>query len=169
MTENKYEVTAWGSGPRPFDIELPSGQLCLVKPLEMPDIIRLGIINQLDGFSALLVGEDDSKPKKVKDHQKTKKQIKREEEARILGVLSTGDNFETMMNTMETVVLECVLKPQIVADPEDPEDMIEGVPYIANVSFNDQMHIFNEVFQGLGGMEKFRSGQEASVGDVEEE
>lgn len=160
---NKYNLTGWGvKSSLEFDIELPSGQTCLVKKLGMEKIVELGLMNDLDSFTGSIL------PDKKTSSKKTAKQKEQEEEDTFLSALKDKERFGKMMSTVDKVVRACVIMPQVNAVPEKGFERLDGVVYVDNIDFNDKLTIFGKVFDGLGGMEPFRKGQEPAVGAVAE-
>lgn len=166
MTENKYAVTGWAvQGDQQYDLQLPSGQLCLVRKLEMERIVELGIMDALDTFTNQIPMDNKKKSKKVQEG----------DEARaFMDMLKNKEAFAKLQNTVNTVVMDCVVQPKIHALPETNPDGDELEPrdptavYIDALKFSDKMAIFQDVFDGMGEMSAFRPGQTDPVGTMAE-
>lgn len=159
--KEKYHATAWGViDDGLMDIKLPSGQLCQAKKLEMEDVIRLNIVNELDTFTSLFGDEDDAK----QGDQDNLEAIKR---------MSDSGNMDRLMETLNTVTVDRVVQPPVLPIPLGEngrpvpfEDRAPGV-YVDNIKFLDKMAIFGEIFEGLSDMADFREEPEPGVGAVE--
>lgn len=157
--DDDYAPTAWGQ-PTTFDFVTPGGQRCLLRKLEMPDILALGIMDEIDS----LTGISGSGPKQPMDHQKSRKQL--EEEA-TRSLLADSDKFGLMIKTIDKVVIRCVVRPSL--SPEIPEGEEAPIQYLGcipvnRIDFIDKMAIFEKVFGGLGDLEPFREGPTEGVG-----
>lgn len=150
--EDRYAATAWGSAPVPFEVELPSGQRCLVRKLQMEDVIRLNLIDALDTFSPQLMSDD--KPEQPKTIKET------------MGLMGDPDKLDRLMESMDKVVVVCVVKPKVFHLPNPGEERVEGRAYIDYIGFEDKMTLFGEVFEGMSEAERFREEPTDGMGDV---
>lgn len=151
-----YAVTSWGPNAKePFDVVTPSGQRCLVRKLEMDDILSSGILNDLDSFTAALVAEET--PSSEVDPKEMMK------------LFADKEKFGKMVETMDKVLVLTVLRPTILPVPAEGVSRETGKAYVDQVNFMDKMAIFSQVFDGLSGMGEFREEQEAGVGTVANE
>lgn len=158
MTNSKYAPKQWQSDR--FDIECPSGQLCLARKLQMEDIVKLGIIDELDMFTefAAQMGEVSGKADQMDESA--------------IDLIKDTQRFERMVTIVDKVVCEVVLEPQIVRPikkdkkgketPLAPSEYKEGVIYSSFLDFNDKMHIFGAAFSGET-IEQFRGGPEETA------
>ncbi|QXO13679.1 tail assembly chaperone [Gordonia phage DumpTruck] len=150
--KNPYEVTSWGQDSGLFDIELPSGQVCQARKLEMEDIIRLGLINDLDTFTTLYGDEDE---------------IKQTSDIDFIKKISEGDGFGRLLNTLNLVTIECVVQPQVWPVPDQKKERKSNRVYIDAIKFEDKMFIFSKVFTGMSAMADFREEPGDDLGAVE--
>lgn len=153
-----YAVTAWGhSSVVTRDLVLPSGQRCLIKQLEMQDVLRLDIMDVIDTFTGSLLSSSEKKRKKGKVE---------EEGADVVRLLADPENFTKMNDAVNKIVVASVLKPQI--HPIYPNDQTwfrkDGLIYVDSIAFNDRMEIFNASFESLGDMTPFRDEQASGLG-----
>lgn len=166
--EDQYSLTGWSTeGPKRYDLKLPSGQVCLIQPLELERILEMGLIDALDTFSGSLI-PNNTKKKKPADRAKTKKQQDEEALADIMGLLGDPEKFGKLKKTMDQVAVECVVKPQVFADLGKDEEPVPGRLYVSRINFMDKMEIFSSVMDGMGDLGRFREGSEDGVGDVAE-
>ncbi|QFG08164.1 hypothetical protein SEA_OTTERSTEDTS21_25 [Gordonia phage OtterstedtS21] len=147
---SKYEPTAWGQSDDLIDIPLPSGQLCQARTLEMEDIIRLGLINDLDTFSSAF-GDDNEDRDGIE----------------FLKSVTDSGAFDKLTRTLNIVVVDRVVQPKVYAVPDQKKERKADRIYIDQIKFTDKMAIFSVVFKGLGDMGDFREESGDGVGAVE--
>lgn len=140
---SKYAPKAWQSDR--FDIECPSGQLCLARKLQMEDIVQLGIIEEMDMFTDFAV-QMDGAAEDAKQSDDT-----------ALDLMKDKERFAKIVEIVDKVVSATVVEPKLVRPvkmkgkkevPLDPSEFEEGVVYTSYVDFTDKMHIFSTVFSG---------------------
>jgi hypothetical protein len=171
---DEYAVTSWGeSAAEPFGITLPSGQRCLVRKLEMEDVLAHGLLNDLDSFSSNLLEDVPTKD---------------ETDESVINAFQETEKFEKLTKTVNKIVMITVKRPTIYLVPLEGEidpdtglrvgqfnpktgekvtGRVKGRAYVDQVSFMDKMAIFQAVFEGLKGLDQFREGSEADLGSVE--
>lgn len=153
---SKYAPKQWQSDR--FDIECPSGQLCLARKLQMEDIVRLGIIDEMDMFTefAATMGEAAGA----------------EGEDAALDLVKDKERFSKVVEIVDKVVAEVVVEPKLTRPvkknkkgeeiPLPESEFKDGVIYTSFVDFNDRMHIFSTVFTGET-IDQFREESEETV------
>lgn len=152
---SRYTPTAWKKKEEEtFDIELPSGQIILAKKLGMKEIIKTGMVAQLDTFTAQLLPDGTSSPEKDANRV-------------ILDAIKDEKKFEQLEQTINKVVLVCVLQPKVLPIPPEGYDRNPEAVYIDDISLDDKMYIFSIVFEGNGDMSQFREGQGGDMAAVE--
>lgn len=150
---DEFAPTSWSVAPKPFVLELASGQKCLVRKLGMEDIIKLDMLDDLDTFTPqLLPPEAEGKPKTAVSSIRES-----------LGSMADSSKFGKLESTINKVTIACVLKPKVLPIPLEGEEREEGRAYVDYISFGDKMYIFGEVFEGMSDMESFREEQTTSV------
>lgn len=149
---SKYAAQQWQSDR--FDIECPSGQLCLARKLQMEDIVQLGIIDEMDMFTdfAATMGQavEDSKSDQA-----------------ALDLVKDKERFAKITEIVDKVVSTVVVEPPLVRPikkdkkgreiPLPTAEFEDGVVYTSFVDFGDKMHIFGLVFGG-DTIDQFREG-----------
>ena len=161
----KYHATAWGViDDGLFDITLPSGQVCQARKLEMEDVIRLNIVNELDTFSGMF--EDETKEEKKPEEAPS--------ELDVIKKMSNSGGMDRLIKTLNTITIDRVVQPKVLPVPfkpgtSEPIPHAEREPgvYVDVIKFVDKMTIFGKVFDGLGDMADFREESETGVGDLE--
>lgn len=153
---DKYALSnAWEKGRdfhQPFDYTLENtGQTVLVRRLDMGDLLRLGIAEELDFMTKSLMTDD--------------KQAEKAQEA-VANAIMKSDNFQRMERMINLVCVAGIIKPNVQMPPEHDNARQKGIVYIDSVPFNDRMEIFSVVFE-TEGLSTFQQEQEAGVGNVE--
>ena len=125
-------------------------QIVKVRRLDMGDLLKLGIAEELDFMTKGLL--DENKPT---DDPKSA----------VESVILKAGNFARMETMINTVVLAGLLAPKINAIPLHENARQKGLTYIDSVPFADRMELFSVIFESEG-LSTFREKQEAGVGDM---
>jgi hypothetical protein len=167
MPENKNDkyavVKSWASDIF-YDYELPSGQLCQLKKLQMEDLAKMNLVEMMDTFASLMAEPDASKKAKGKAKPKSVEEQNRE---RGLRLFENPERLAKVLETSNTVCIMAINQPKVHAAPADPEDRLEGVVYVDSIPFDDKIAVMNHVMDTLGGADSF-PGQGIPVGDLED-
>lgn len=138
--------------------EAAGKQVVFLRRLDMGDLLKLGIAEELDFMSKELVTSED--PQK--------------DSAKALGnAIMKSDNF-TQMERMVNLVVTCGVEaprlqmPPAVVDGAEVGMRQPGLTYADSIPFGDRMELFTIIFD-TEGLSTFRSEQAAGVGDVEHE
>jgi hypothetical protein len=160
MTQNddKYALSeSWAHGneyKKPFDYTVKgSGQTVLLRRLDMGDLLKLGIAEQMDLMSKSLMAEEKE--------QQTEQDAKQAVSDAIL----KADNFESMERMVNEVCLAGIIKPKLQRVPEHEAARQPGQMYIDSVPFEDRMELFSVIYDAEG-LSVFREEQANGVGDV---
>lgn len=158
---SKYAPKQWQSDR--FEIECPSGQLCLARKLQMEDIVQLGIIDEMDMFTEFAADMTAAAGGAKSDEDQSEA---------ALGLMKDKERFAKVVEIVDKVVSTTVVEPRIERPvtkdrkgreiPLDPSDFEDDVVYTSYVDFNDKMHIFGTVFSGET-IDQFREGPEETV------
>lgn len=156
----KYAPDAWLAGGigGMEDLQVPSGQLCLVRRPGLEGLIKAGVLQNIDSLSAI-VGEK---------HIKKTGKGKADGGVNVNSVMKDPKALETIVYTVDKVVAHCVVKPEVHMAPNDVTLRRPGVVYTDMVDLQDKMFIFNYVVGGTRDLESFRRGLEGTVGSVED-
>jgi hypothetical protein len=157
MTDDKYALSsAWENANayrQPFDYTLENtGQTVLVRRLDMGDLLKLGIAEELDFMSKSLMTDDKSD---------TAKQA-------VSSAIMKAENFGRMEQMINTVVVAGLVKPHLQAAPQHEAARQPGQIYVDSVPFSDRMELFSLIFDSEG-LSTFREEQEDGVGNVADE
>lgn len=166
--KEKYGLSpAWSKGrdyKKPFDYVIESsGQEVKIRRLDMGDLLKLGIGEEMDFMTKALMSSE-------------KKETGTDAVAS--AVMGAG-NFENMEGMINKVVLAGLITPRVHTPPMkefvgpkgltlvvDEEAKKENVLYVDDVPFTDRMELFSVIFDS-DGLATFRGEQADGVGDVE--
>lgn len=147
--------TAWTAHKdfkKPFRYRLEnSGQTVLLQRLDMPDLLKLGIAQEMDFMSKSLLtapAGGDQKP-----------------QAAVADAVKLADNFGKMETMINKVVQRGCLKPTLHAVPEHNNARQDGLLYVDAIPWDDRMELFSVIFE-TQGLSDFREEQDAGVGNV---
>jgi hypothetical protein len=192
MPAENFSVSSWTPAGRAAQREYTtsSGSKCLIRDLELEDVVELGLIDQMDSLTAIVQTDHldrvqkGKKPEDRKSKQPTKAQAAADEERQLREMLRNKDSFEKIKEVVDKVVSQCVVEPKLY-DPwiDDPNAVTADNPrgrrkldaderdperaYLDYVNFVDKMGIFQEVFGGMESLQQFREAADQSVGTLE--
>lgn len=167
----KYGLSpAWAKSneyKKPFDYYLEgSGQTVLLKRIDMGDMFKLGIAEQMDFMTKSLMTDADTK--------ETPK-------ANVTNAIMQSDNFDAMELMINKICLAGIIQPNVHPVPQklvkdekteeekyvdDPESKNPDVFYITDIPFQDRMELFTVIFDAEG-LATFRSQQTVGMGNME--
>lgn len=191
MPANSYNIPI-SEGPK--DLDLPSGGKVQIRPMEVTDLIDMGIVEQMDLLGQTVQTDhiqrvkgtkkpSDRQPKKL-----TKAQQEEADSANMMGIMADKAKFRALTTTVDRVVARTVLQPTVrlaydvatimnedgsvkdVFTPmtDQPADRnVDGVIWTDQLQFTDKMHIFGACLPGGEELKSFREGSEPAVGDVD--
>jgi hypothetical protein len=137
---------------KPFKYTIESSNTTvLLQRLDMPDLLKLGIAQEMDFMSKSLMAAPatgDQKP-----------------QAAVADAVKLADNFGKMESMIDKVVIRGCLKPKLYPVPEHENARQGGLMYIDQVPWDDRMELFSVIFE-TQGLSDFRPEQDAGVGDV---
>lgn len=142
-------------------------QRLLIRRIDMPDLMKAGISNQLDFVTKGLMTEEPKPGAAPKDN--------------VTNVIAMAENFGRMEEMVHKVCLAGILKPKIYPVPvvvrtvdgksvetELPmEERQPGLFYVDNIPWDDRQELFSVIFDSEG-LTDFREEQKSSVGNVED-
>jgi hypothetical protein len=146
-----YDLGRTGSG---IELELPSGNTCLVKRPGVQGLIKLGVLDSLDSLTALVQKQhlDTNDPKKM---QQAVAELARK----------PADLLEGM-KTVDKVVCSVVSAPVVMMPPESEEDRLPDALYADDVDEEDKMFIFQFAVGGTRDVTSFREEQQKLMGGI---
>lgn len=158
---DEFAITAaWSKAKdykKPFKFRCPSGQMTLIHRLDMSDLLRLGVAEDMDFMAkALMATESTAKESEGKPEDAAEAAT---------AAITKADNFSKLESTINLVVQAGLLKPKTHLVPRDENARQAGLLYIDAIPFEDRMVLFTKIFE-TEGLTTFRKEQDESVGDV---
>jgi len=158
---DEFAITAaWSKAKdykKPFKFKCPSGQMTLIHRLDMADLLKLGVAEDMDFMAkALMATEISAKESDEKPDDPAKAATE---------AITKADNFSKLESTINLVVQAGLLKPKTHLVPRDENARQKGLLYIDDIPFEDRMVLFTKIFE-TEGLTTFREEQSESVGDV---
>jgi hypothetical protein len=146
--------TAWTAHKdfkKPFKYTIESSKTTvLLQRLDMPDLLKLGIAQEMDFMSKALLTNTGAEQKPT---------------AAVADAVKLADNFGKMETMIDKVVIRGCLKPKLYSVPEHENARQDGLMYIDQVPWDDRMELFSVIFE-TQGLSDFRPEQDAGVGNV---
>lgn len=148
-----YAPTVWGeqaAAGQLEDLELPSGQLCLVQRPSPESLMTAGLLDDLDMVAAALPQMNGGKGK---------------------GLPPQAENNPTLLKQTITLVdriaVHIVVKPEITPDPANPADKEIGKIYPSSIALEDRMFLLNYAVGGSRDIARFREELAERVASVD--
>lgn len=173
---NKYAPTTWGA-PKLVDLEVPSGQLCQVMPPGVEQLIRAGVLENVDTLTSLI---DSKHIKRVQGKTPAAKRGSTDDVILPDGsrldkesLLKDKDNLVKVFGLVDRVVVAMVVQPQVLPVPDDPAHRVSldelgkhGQVYTDQIEMMDKMFIFQYAVGGGTDLEQFRQQFGSGLGSV---
>jgi len=181
-----YNISAWTPKNATREFTTSSGAKCLLRELDMEDLVELDIVDQIDSLTALVQTEHIERVSGKKSKRERERAAIASAEAErksMLGLMRDKNRFRQITELLDKVVMRCVISPALldpyIVDPNNvsaenptgrrkllPEERDARGHYVDLVPMRDKMGIFGEVFQSMEGLEKFREESEEDLGDL---
>ncbi|QNJ55333.1 tail assembly chaperone [Gordonia phage LittleFella] len=164
MSDTDFSVPeGWGQVKPRQVLDLPSGSKVLIKELDLPDLLNLGILDIVDQFS-----QEALPAASIKGSSAEKKFLK--------DLAENKGQFDKMLDVMNKVTAAAVVKPPVIYLPPAPEgepekEPEEGKVYAHLVPIEDRLAIFEKGVAGMEDLFRSREGQAqdvAAVADVQD-
>lgn len=159
LTQNAdpYAISdAWATHKdfkKPFDYTLKdSGQTVLLRRLDMPDLLSLGVANEVDFMTKALVSAPPAS-----GGQTPKEQVS--------DLVKLGNNFDKMKTLIDKVTVAGVIRPKLYHPPEHENARQAGLLYVDQLPWDDRQELFSVIFDS-GAVSDFRQESNDDVGDV---
>lgn len=139
--EDPYAVsTGWSRNTE--DFVTPSGQRCLLKRLELPDLISAGLLDEMDSLGEIVDGNiRSSQGQPPVDVRKA---------------MRNPSTIKTILPILDRVLKAVVVLPVLHDAPPQGEQRVEGRAYLDAVSLADKMAIFNRASGDMEDLKSFR-------------
>ena len=141
---------------KPFDYHLvDSDQDLTVRRLDMPDLLKLGVADQMDFMTKALM-ENPQSPDEAKNA--------------VADAARKSGNFANLEVMINKIVLAGVIDPRLFPVPETGPDGADGprdedLMYIDEVPWDDRMELFSVIFES-DGISDFREESQSDLGNV---
>lgn len=160
VDEDEFAITSWSKAKdykKPFKFTCPSGQKTLIHRLDMADLLKLGVAENLDLMAKALMATDETA-----EQSENKPDDAAEATSEII---RNAENFSKLEGTINKVCQAGVIKPKLHLPPRDEAARQSGLTYVDSIFFEDRMALFTEIFDSEG-LTTFRQEQKDGVGDV---
>jgi hypothetical protein len=146
-------VDTWKKSTAQRPLELPSGCVCLVKPIGVVAIMSRGLIPNplLAIMTEAMTAAEKGKAAEL-DVDKL-----------MADVIQDESKLKAMFDMADQITLACVLEPEVHAAPENEADRLEDLLYVDEVDMEDKMFIMNFAMGGSADLEPFREELARSV------
>lgn len=143
-----------GKASQRIELELPSGETCLVVRPGVQGLIGAGILDSLDTLTGLVQSElIDSK-----DPRNAQKAVK--------ALAENPQDLLKAMDLVDKVVCYVVKAPEVLMPPADASERDAEALYADEVDLDDKMFIFQFVVGGTRDIEQFRKESQELLGGV---
>lgn len=144
-TTRKSKKYALGVASKKHELELPSGNVCLVTRPGVQGLIKAGLLDSLDTLTSIVQIDhiDANDPKRMAQ-----------------AAQSLSQNAEKLLESMKVidkVVCHVVVEPQVFMPPEGNEQRDPDRLYADEVDLDDKAFIFQYIVGGTRDLVKFRA------------
>jgi hypothetical protein len=169
MPSNKYSL---GTSEETFEIPLPSGNTCLARQMGPEQLISSGLVDQLDLLTGMVSDLHVERVLKGKPGKAVAKAQEKKAQQEVLNsLLKDKVRWHALVDTLNKVVVECVVEPRVKPVPRDGEEREGDSLYVDKVDLADKIAVFTACLGGslekVKAMMPFRGGSKAAVDDVE--
>lgn len=156
MTKNRSTAQSWKkSAAKSQDLEVPSGNVCLVK---RPDTLKMLLQGGTIPNALMPI---------IKEHLATGEGTEQAPKDEIIArTLADAGALEGMVEMIDKVVVACVVEPKVLRVPEDEDDRDEDNLYVDEIDFADKVYIFSWAMGGADDLASFREEPREGVGAV---
>jgi hypothetical protein len=138
-----------------FDLDLPSGSFVKLRRLDQNDVIRLNLIEVLDGFTPDLMAN-------IRDAAQGEDGTSSDE---VVRALSDPERSKKMFGPIDRVIAACVIEPAVSLDEPSTDD--GKLVNVDDVDLVDKFAIFNAAFgEQLAALKSVRMQPEAGARDL---
>ena len=128
--------SGWGVVKPRLDLRLPSGAFVQIEPLELTELLQLGIIDSIDSFSQKLLPAVQGQASQLSEEELSK------------NVLKDASQLGGVLEVVNKVVSRAIVQPQVHVLAEDavPE---QGKLYAHLIPLEDRMAVFEAVLPDM--------------------
>lgn len=151
-SQHKYGM---GKTGKSFELELPSGETCLMRKLGIQELIGSGLLDSFDSLTSLI--------KDLHLDRVATGRVKQQDQQEMMATLvQNPEKWKKFQEMLDGVVVAAVIEPKVYPAPEPGESRMEDVLYVDQVDFADRSEVMKAamagVIQGVGELEPFREG-----------
>lgn len=154
-----YAPTNWGVLSE--DLTCPSGQRCLVRRIDPMKLMSDGTLHKTDMLTSMV--HQQHVAKKAKGGKDASKAAEMQTEKVLFEALKDPVKMAEIVDTVNSVVLATVIKPELQPALEDETERVDGLVYVSDVELNDRMFIMQFAFGGTRAAAKFLEQLDESV------
>lgn len=156
-----------------MDLELPSGNVCRVKRVDMPTLLASGAFP--DSMMAMVT-------EKVESATGGETRAKPLDNMDAAALMKSPEKLDLLFSSVDKIVPLVVVEPKVLNHRIEENGVIrelsdeerqaledeyeEGIVWTDEVDIQDKMHIFQFVVGGSRSVEGFRSGLQSAVADI---
>jgi hypothetical protein len=156
--DDRYAPTAWKSNL--VELQLPSGQLCLVRRIPVGELVDAGLVDDFDKLTDFVQAKHVNKKMRSGGPPVRDVDINKQ----MLAIMRDPEKLRDMIAKADLIVQMVVVKPEILDKPEDEDDRDPAKAYIDWVGDDDKGFIVDFVFEGNADLERFRR-EKQQLGD----
>lgn len=137
---------------KPIELNLPSGNVCLVNRPGVRGLIKAGLLDSLDSLTGLVQRD-------LLDSNDPKKQAQAAQQ-----LLDSPERLEEGLSIIDRAVCHAVVEPKVLMPPPEGEQRDPEATYADEVDDEDKMFIFNFIVGGTHDIESFRAETQGRLG-----
>ena len=161
MSEDRKQVTdvsSWKAKSKARELELPSGNVCLVRVMGAQAFLSAGNIP-----NALMPIVQQA----LEQAQKGRAPSDTDVEQVMANLAEDPEKLMQVFDMADAIVIKTVIEPPVAPVPAEGEARSEDVLYVDEVDVEDKMFIMQFAMGGTRDLERFRSEVTANVAVVE--
>lgn len=144
----------WKKAAKRVELTLPSGNVCLAKPMQITKMLSDGFFpDSLRGIVLQQIGDE--------------KISEAESAAAVQNAFQDMTGINEMFEVFDRVCMAVILEPVVLPAPENEADRNDDIVYIDEVDQEDKMFIFQWAVGGDTDIERFREESANGVGSLE--
>lgn len=152
-SKKRSNASDFKKGKAAIDLDLPSGNVALVRRRGLDAFMREGLIP--NSLMALVQGQLDETEGKSPALQ-----------GELQKIASDTSALADVARLADAITVSCVIDPAVLPIPEEEEDRDEDLLYVDEVDMDDKLFIFSWVVGGTKDIERFREEQTAVLASI---
>lgn len=173
MPSSKYQV---GTVNEEEELALPSGNLCLIRILDVAGLVGSGLINSLDELTAIVQTDHVNRMSGRATKKPTKAEAERSAEKQMMELLADEERFTTLVRTIDGIVVKALVAPEARMAPNEGQERTPRSGrewlYTDEIDFLDKTAIFERITgssaKRAGELKPFRGESAGDVGALAE-